>query len=453
MKTLYVRIVVAFLVVIVFCLLASFFAVLAFFQKEIDTIGQSDLIAVGEEIIHLYEQTRPESTDAFLTSMVKLSAYPIQMFTDAKEATLYGFNDNPAVEIAPEAIQQVLRGEYYRSTPREETYIGIPFSYDGKRHAMFLQFSPENEMIINRFVLVVLLLTLLLGSLCILIVARYLVKPLKSLTQATKRLAKGDFDVDLKMSRTDEIGGLAKSFHEMASELKQMEQMRQDFVSNVSHEIQTPLTSISGFAKALKDDNLVAEGDRSYYLDIIIAESERLSKLSDNLLKLASLDSELHPFEAATFNLDEQIRQVVVTCEPQWSAKNLRIELDSPVAVKITADADQLKQIWLNLLGNSIKFTPGGGQILIRVSQTRNEITVAITDTGIGISPEELNNIFERFYQADRSRNSSGNGLGLAIVKKVVSLHHGSIEVKSTIGKGTTMIVTLSNAPPSSDGS
>lgn len=231
----------------------------------------------------------------------------------------------------------------------------------------------------------------------------------------------------------------------MAGELKQLEQMRQDFVSNVSHEIQTPLTSISGFARALQSNDLIAEEERKDYLDIIIAESGRLSRLSDNLLKLASLDSEHHPFTAVPFRLDEQIRTIVVTCEPQWSARRIVIDLELPEAVHITGDEDQLKQVWMNLLSNSIKFTPEGGRISIRIDRSTAEVAVTISDNGIGISPEEWGAVFQRFYTVDKSRNgsNSGNGLGLAIVSKIVSLHQGSIEVDGAAGVGTTIIVRL----------
>ncbi|WP_256721473.1 sensor histidine kinase [Paenibacillus odorifer] len=227
--------------------------------------------------------------------------------------------------------------------------------------------------------------------------------------------------------------------------MKQLEQMRQDFVSNVSHEIQTPLTSISGFAKALQNNDLIMEEERSEYLDIIIAESERLSRLSDNLLKLASLDSEHHPFNADSFNLDEQIRTIVVTCEPQWSAKGIVIDLELPEAVKIKGDEDQLKQVWMNLLSNSIKFTPEGGNIRISIDDSAADVSVTVSDNGIGISPEEFNTVFQRFYKIDKSRNgnNNGNGLGLAIVKKIVSLHQGNIEVDGAVGAGTTIIVRL----------
>ncbi len=445
-KTLYVRIICTFLAVIIFSLLSSFFIGRFLFQKEINHTGQNDMIAVGEEIIRLYEQSTPDDPDAFIKRMVKVSAHPIHMYDASGKVTLYDLDKTNNIEITPEAVRQVLKGQVYRSPGEvEQTFIGLPFLFDGEPHAMFMQYSSQNENIMNRMMLLVFLLGLLIGSLCILIAARYLVKPIQALTHATKQLAKGDFDVAIKTKRADEMGALTQSFNEMAIELKQLEQMRQDFVSNVSHEIQTPLTSISGFAMALKKSNLVAESDRNYYLDIIITESGRLSRLSDNLLKLASLDSEHHPFEAITYNLGEQIRQIVVTCEPQWSAKGIRIDLELVDVVKITADRDQLNQVWMNLLGNGIKFTPVGGHIEIGITHSVNEILFAITDSGIGIAPEQLDYVFERFYKTDRSRtrNIGGNGLGLAIAKKIVTLHHGSIEMKSQLGQGTTVVVHL----------
>ncbi|RAI88571.1 signal transduction histidine kinase [Paenibacillus pabuli] len=445
-KTLYVRIIITFLVVIIFSLLSSFLIGLFLFKKEVNHLGQNDMIATGEEMIRLYEQTHPEDREAFIKSMVKISTYPIHLYDVSGNVTYYDLDNTETIQIAPEVVQLVLQGQVYRSPAEvDQTFIGLPFPFEGEPQAVFMQYSPQNENIINRMVFLILLLALFIGSLCIFIAARYLVRPIQVLTRATKQLAKGDFDVEIQTKRVDEMGALTHSFNEMASELKQLEQMRQDFVSNVSHEIQTPLTSISGFAMAMKNSSLVAEADRNYYLDIIITESGRLSRLSDNLLELASLDSDHHPFEAATYNLDEQIRQIIVTCEPQWSTKNIQVHLELAEPIQVTADRDQLNQVWMNLLGNSIKFTPAGGHIHIRTHQLENKILITITDTGIGIAPEQLDYVFDRFYKTDLSRNRSisGNGLGLAIVKKIVMLHHGTVEMKSQEGEGTTVMVHL----------
>ncbi|QLG36873.1 HAMP domain-containing protein [Paenibacillus sp. E222] len=445
-KTLYVRIIFTFLVVIIFSLLSSFLIGIFLFKKEVNHLGQNDMIAAGEEMIRLYEQTHPEDREAFIKSMVKISTYLIHLYDVSGNVTYYDLDNTDTVQIAPEVVQMVLQGQVYRSPAEvDQTFIGLPFPFQGEPQAVFMQFSPQNENIINRMVFLILLLALFIGSLCIFIAARYLVRPIQVLTRATKQLAKGDFDVEIQTKRVDEMGALTHSFNEMASELKQLEQMRQDFVSNVSHEIQTPLTSISGFAMAMKNSSLVAEADRNYYLDIIITESGRLSRLSDNLLELASLDSDHHPFEAATYNLDEQIRQIIVTCEPQWSTKNIQVHLELAEPIQVTADRDQLNQVWMNLLGNSIKFTPAGGHIHIRTHQVENKILITITDTGIGIAPEQLDYVFDRFYKTDLSRNRSisGNGLGLAIVKKIVMIHHGTVEIQSQEGEGTTVLVHL----------
>jgi signal transduction histidine kinase len=240
--------------------------------------------------------------------------------------------------------------------------------------------------------------------------------------------------------------------------------MRQDFVSNVSHEIQTPLTSIHGFAIELQQPG-IPEEERLRYLRIMEKESARLSRLGHNLLKLASLESDQHPFHPKEIELDEQLRRVVVACEPLWGAKALDLQLELE-RVRIAADEDSLSQVWMNLLHNSIKFTPHGGHIRIEAACPQPGVAqVRIADSGIGIAAEDRERVFERFFKADRSRQSgdsgggagsvgsgsdagrtsaaSGSGLGLAIAKRIVELHHGRIRVESKLGAGTTVTVTL----------
>lgn len=450
-RSLYVRVVFTFVAAIAIGLLVSVVAGLALFEARIDRIGQNDLIAAGEEIVRVYEQAEPAHLDRFMQSMVKLTSYSVQLYDGSGVMRSFKYSsDTDDLAISQEAIRQVREGTIYRSTSKDKkTFIGLPFQIGGERQALFLLPSSKNESTLIHLMLTILLFVLVTGSACILIAAIYVVKPIKTLTAATKRLAKGDFDVELGVKRKDELGTLAQSFNEMAVGLKQLEQMRQDFVSNVSHEIQSPLTSISGFAQALKDMNAIGEDERAQYLDIIMAESGRLSRLSDNLLKLASLDSHHHPLEYAAFHLDEQIRQVVVNCEPLWSGKNLDLDLDLPQAAEITADQDQINQVWLNLLGNSIKFTPEGGRIHIQLRARMDGYAVTISDSGIGIEPEQLGRVFERFYKTDRSRNrSAGNGLGLAIVQKIVALHQGEVRIESAVGQGTQVVVHLPAIPP-----
>ncbi|MEH7073121.1 sensor histidine kinase [Neobacillus drentensis] len=262
---------------------------------------------------------------------------------------------------------------------------------------------------------------------------------------ALSRIAKGDFNVylDLRTGRKNPFTSLTDHINHMAKQLKQIEEMRQEFISNVSHEIQSPLTSIMGFAQALQSDQLTIE-ERNHYLGIIEMESRRLSKLSDNLMKLTSLESDHQPFEKKDYRLDKQIRTITLACEPNWLEKGLELDVSLEKAT-ILADEDLMSQVWTNLLHNSIKFTPDHGTIRIHLEKRDDKTVVKISDTGIGIAKKDQIHIFERFYKADKARDRSkgGSGLGLSIVKKIIEMHNGTIIVDSEEGEGTTFTITL----------
>ncbi|SEU13018.1 cell wall metabolism sensor histidine kinase WalK [Paenibacillus sp. NFR01] len=265
----------------------------------------------------------------------------------------------------------------------------------------------------------------------------------RPIINAIRQIAKGDFSVELDGGRYGQFEEIVVGINEMASELNRMETMRQDFISNVSHEIQSPLTSIRGFARALQDEGL-DEASRRHYLEIIEAESGRLSGLSDNLLKLSALESESFPFEKKPYRLDKQLRDMILACEPQWLGKDIEVEAELP-DVTYTGVQDLLSQVWTNLLHNSIKFTPDGGKICILLKPAEAKVEVSVKDSGIGISEEDLPRIFERFYKADKARTASGggSGLGLSLVKKIVELHGGTVQAVSQPGEGTNITVTL----------
>ncbi len=269
--------------------------------------------------------------------------------------------------------------------------------------------------------------------------------PFATIIDALERIAKGDFStrLDERHRAHGAVGELVQTVNNMALQLDQMEKMRQEFISNVSHEIQSPLTSIRGFACALQQDN-VSAGDRRHYLEIIEAESVRLSKLSTNLLKLASLESDHAKFEPKPYRLDAQLRNMILACEPRWAGKQLEMVVTLEEA-GITADEELLSQVWMNLIHNSIRFTPKGGSIRVELHRRVDRLEVSIADTGIGIAPEDQAHIFERFYKADLSRRRSeeGSGLGLSIAKKVLEMHRGTIGVRSQPGAGAAFTVEL----------
>jgi len=266
-----------------------------------------------------------------------------------------------------------------------------------------------------------------------------------TLIEAVQKIAQGDFTVQIenKFEEHEPLSQLVQSVNAMAVNLNELEAMRQEFISNVSHEIQSPLTSIRGFAQALSNNHLTPE-ERSRYLNIIVLESTRLSKLTENLLELTSLDSEHVKFDPHSYRLDKQIQNLILSCEPQWQGKHLNLDaaLDE---ITITADEDLLSEVWLNLLHNSFKFTADGGCVEVSLHKPNDLIEFQIKDTGLGISEADQARVFERFYKADaaRDRSKGGSGLGLSIAKKIVDLHHGTISVQSQLGIGTTFTVCL----------
>jgi two-component system phosphate regulon sensor histidine kinase PhoR len=259
---------------------------------------------------------------------------------------------------------------------------------------------------------------------------------------ALKRISKGDFQVSLNQNRGP-LGQLVEGINDMALNLKAMEDMRQEFISNVSHEIQSPLTSISGFARAMICEELIRE-EQLQYLEIIDAESVRLSQLSNDLLRLASLDSDHHPFQPEVYRLDKQLQLQILTFERQWLDKELEVSA-SMAELTFEADKNLLSQVWVNLIHNAVKFTSKGGTISVSLEQQEENVVVCIADTGIGMSEKDQARIFERFFKADksRSRSAGGSGLGLSIVHKIVEMHRGNITVCSKLGAGTVFTVTL----------
>jgi len=285
------------------------------------------------------------------------------------------------------------------------------------------------------------IISLLIGT----VLARFFgvrfLRQIHELADATKAVAAGNFNVRLKSGGAREIEFIRSSFNDMVSELSNIETLRSDFVSNVSHEFKTPVSSIRGFARRLKKDSLTDE-QRNEYLDIIISESERLTRLSSNVLLLTSLENTEKIFEKAEFQLDEQLRRGVLLLEPQLKKKNLEVDI-TLASVKILANEEMLSELWINLIGNAIKFSPEGSTIRIALASAGNDAVVTVSDEGYGMDEDVKKRIFDKFYQGDKSRSTEGNGLGLTLIKRILELEKGKISVNSEVGKGATFTVSL----------
>ncbi|MGO4545175.1 sensor histidine kinase [Paenibacillus sp. 2TAB23] len=303
---------------------------------------------------------------------------------------------------------------------------------------------PEYLLQLINWALGILILVLLAGMVNLVTVPRQR-KVWTEMMDALKLMAKGNFNImiDREKKYHGQFGEFVQSINDMAHELKQVELLRQEFISNVSHEIQSPLTSIRGFASTLQREGLSPEEQR-HYLSIIEKETTRLSKISDNLLKLTTLESEHQQLDLKRYRLDTQLENIVLACEPQWLEKELELELELEETT-VEANEEMISQVFVNLLHNAIKFTQDGGSIKIAIRHSPSEVKVMIADSGIGISKEDQLRIFERFYKGDkqRTRTADGSGLGLSIVHKIVELHHGAIKVDSQLNKGSTFEVTL----------
>lgn len=282
---------------------------------------------------------------------------------------------------------------------------------------------------------------LIVGLGLIIVVAAHIIKPIRRLTDATKKVATGDFNVNVEVKRNDEIGELTYNFNKMVQELNSIEYLRKDFISNVSHELKTPLASIQGFSKLLADENLSKE-ERKEYIDIIVEETNRLSNISNNMIKLSKFENQEIITNKTEYRLDEQLRKAIIMLDKEINDKNINVSLKAE-PITITEDPDIIMEIWLNLLNNAIKYTKSNGRIDVSLIPDEQFIKVSIKDNGIGIAKEKQDRIFEKFYQADKSHYGEGSGLGLSIVKRIVDLIDGKIEFESEKNKGTTFSVYI----------
>lgn len=296
-------------------------------------------------------------------------------------------------------------------------------------------------------IIIAFIISTIIGTAITLFVSRHYFKPLDDLIKSQKKIAKGDFSARVETPRSEApesgniLSELVSGFNAMAEELGSTEMFRNDFINNFSHEFKTPIVSIKGFAKQLANDNL-DEQQRKEYIDIIISESDRLSTMSTNILLLTKFENQQIVTDKTEFYLDEQLRKCILLLEKQWTKKNLDLELNLG-EVKYYSNEEMLSHVWLNIIGNAIKFTPDNGKITVKCSQDSSAVTVKISDTGIGMDDKTVKRIFDKFYQGDTSHTMKGNGLGLPLSKRVIDLCAGKITVKSQPDRGTTFIVKL----------
>lgn len=289
---------------------------------------------------------------------------------------------------------------------------------------------------------ITMLASIVIGTAITAVACERVLKPLNQLIRATKAVAKGDFRVRVQEIDSDsEIAVLLKNFNHMTQELSSIELFRNDFINNFSHEFKTPITSIMGFAKQLQNKDLSDE-KRKEYTDIIISESQRLTNMASNVLLLSKFENQKIVTNKALFDLDEQLRSCVILLEKDWSRRNIEMCLDLE-PVKLSGNSEMLSHLWLNLIENAIKYSNENSSVTVSCHKAGNFAEVTVKDAGMGMDEATLKNIFDKFYQGDKSHSASGNGLGLSIAKRIVELCSGEIKVHSKKGHGTTFTVRL----------
>ena len=261
--------------------------------------------------------------------------------------------------------------------------------------------------------------------------------------------AEGDYSARMENQEDGYINifhDLVNSVNRLGEELGNTEMLRSDFINDFSHEFKTPIVSIRGFAKLLKSESLSKE-DRQEYIDIILEESTRLSSLSTNVLNLNKIEKQSIRTKMSAFNFAEMVRRVILMLETKWSKKHLKLDIKME-EVMYEGDSDLLSQMCINLIDNAIKFSYEGSEIEISLSRadmpnSRATLRFEVLDHGIGMTKDEMERIYDKFYQADSSRSTEGNGLGLSVTRRIVELYGGSIEAKSRIGEGCLFVVLI----------
>ncbi|MFS0726825.1 sensor histidine kinase [Paenibacillus sp. 1P07SE] len=456
MKTLYRQFILATLCILAISIIGGFFLANQYYLRVTKERSDEQNVAIAQEIVSAMEQNHQSETgfDVYLQSVARLG-YQIYVRSQDGEEHIFG----EAFEgrtLPPEAMRVITDQSIYHGIQNYaggnfifghfsndlKNTVGVPFTYNNQRYGLFVRpnirwLSSDIHTVFVGFILAIAIVNIA-GMLWL---ARQLTRPIVQLTEATRQIARENYSYQPDIQRKDEIGQLSDSFNLMQLQLQHNLLARKAFVSNVSHDFQSPLMNIQGYAGLLQTSS-VSEEKRVEYAAIIDQEARRLSALTMQLLLLSSLEQTHYPLNLSEFRLDEQLKTVIRRY--RWRLEESEIDLSYKLApLSIHADEELLMNVWDNLLTNAIKYNRPAGSIEISMRTDSSGVSVTFRDTGIGIAPASLPHVFERFFREDEARKNNGTGLGLSIAREIITLHNGNIQVQSKKGEGSIFTISF----------
>ena len=343
------------------------------------------------------------------------------------------------------------RGEIIQEYQKEKSYIATasPIRINDENVGTVYMFKNTKDIqgMISRLqhhFYIVGIISVLFSIITVFALSKFITLPLIRMKQATQKLSQGDFSVKLGAHSRDELGQLGTSIQTLSNELHRLKQERNEFLSSISHELQTPLMYLKGYADVAKR-SFNSEEERNNHLTIIQEEAQRLSQLVKDLFQLARLDQHTFLIQKQNVKLYPYLHNIIQHFDLALKEKDIQLQFDCPQAIELYIDPERFQQVILNLLDNALKYSESGTQISVRVRELPTRVTITLRDQGIGIPSTDLPYVFDKLYRVEksRSRKSGGYGLGLSIVKEIVEAHEGEVAIKSGVGKGTTVEISL----------
>ena len=395
-----------------------------------------------------------------INSVVNMASYGtndqiIVLITDLNGEILVSTNGyyHGKMTIEYDSINDKKENSYSGSLPNDDSEYTInmnPISKGTKQIGYILTCYNSNQLTtlsyqIVKAIVLTSMWVMIVSFIIIYVISEKITSPLKQMSLATKKIAEGNFNLRINVDSNDEIADLAIAFNTMAKSLSELEKMRSSFLANVSHDLRTPMTTISGFIDGILS-GAIPEDKEKYYLGIIQQEVKRLSRIVSDLLEISRLEAGSRKFDITNFDIAEMTRIILLTFENKINEKNLDVEFNiDKDNIYIDSDRDCIYRIIYNICDNAVKFSYENGKYIINIKDYDDKVSISIFNEGIGISDEDITHIFERFYKSDKSRglDKTGTGLGLYITKTMLDNLNGTISVKSEYKKNCEFTVIL----------